>query len=67
MRVNEYTISDFICPECGRSFPLPRQKSKRREKGHIKDLYCPFCKKYVKTFEERDIDFYASINGKRYY
>ena len=67
MKTNRYTISNFICPDCGKAFPLPRPKARRREKGHVKDLYCPFCKKKVKTTELRDIDYYVSFNKKKYY
>lgn len=38
-------ISDFICPECGLDFPLPRIHGKQRKNGHIKDIYCPKCDK----------------------
>jgi len=40
------TIEYYICPECGLKFPIPRQK--RREKGHIKDLWCVNCRKVQK-------------------
>jgi len=48
-----YTINYFVCPECGHEIPLPRRKSKVRERGHIKDLYCPWCGKVQKTKEIR--------------
>lgn len=67
MRVNKYEISNFICSECGNSFPLPRQKSWRREKGHIKDLWCPFCKKKVKTIEIRPRDSFKTMSGEVLY
>lgn len=53
--------SDMICPECGRNFPIIRAASKTREKGHIKDLYCPFCKKDQKFREIRSIDFIKEV------
>ena len=37
--------STFVCPECDTEIPLPREHCTQREKGHIKDLYCPKCKK----------------------
>lgn len=46
-----YTISNFKCPVCGNMIPLPRTKAKPRERGHIKDLYCPWCKEVRKTKE----------------
>jgi hypothetical protein len=57
MRRN-YTISYFICPECGKALPLPRNKCSKRKKNHIKDLYCVYCKKIVKTVEIRENDHY---------
>lgn len=36
-------ITYFQCPECLLEFPIPRKKERRREKGHIKDIYCPKC------------------------
>ena len=54
MRVKKYTISNFICNECGAVIPLPRPTSLRREKNHQKDLYCYKCKKIVKTTEVKN-------------
>ena len=48
-----FTISDFVCPECGHIIPIPRKNSQRRENGHIKDLYCPWCDKIQKMTEYR--------------
>ena len=56
MKAKHFTISYFICPECGKSFPLPRSKSMRRSKGHIKTLYCVFCNKETDAIELRDCD-----------
>ena len=52
----KYTISDFYCKKCGTNMPLPRVK-RQREKGHIKDLYCPVCKCIRKFVEIRGFDF----------
>lgn len=35
MRENRYEISNFVCPECGGTFPLPRGNNHKREKGHV--------------------------------
>ena len=45
------TIEYYICPECGFEFPIPRER--RREKGHIKDLWCPICKVEQKMVKEQ--------------
>lgn len=60
---SKFEISKFVCPKCKNAFPLPRPQSRRRECGHIKDLYCPFCRKIVKTREIRAIDYYEFYEG----
>lgn len=67
MRANKFVISNFICPGCGKAFPLPRAKSMKREKGHVKDLWCPFCKDVVKTLEIRPKDMYVTMTGDVFY
>ena len=57
MKIKNMNKSDMICPECGKKFPIIRIASKTREKNHIKDLYCPYCKKEQKFLEVRSIDF----------
>lgn len=37
-------LSMLICPECGKSFPIMRNHGQRRERGHVKDIWCPYCK-----------------------
>lgn len=67
MRSNKFDISTFICPECGGKFPLPRSRSNRREKGHHKKLWCPFCKQEVNTYEIRYKDIFIEKNGQVIY
>lgn len=67
MRKRNYNISYFICPDCGKSLPLPRLKSCKRNKGHIKDLFCVYCNKMVKTTEVRSGDFYVKNDGNIIY
>lgn len=43
-RNNIYRSSRFVGVECGTIIPLPRM-NRQREKGHIKDLWCPVCGK----------------------
>ena len=43
--------SSLKCRECGGTFPIMRQRGHMREKGHIKDMWCPYCKKEVKFVE----------------
>lgn len=67
MKRQKYVISYFICPDCGNTLPLPRKKSKKRDKGHIKDLFCVFCGDVVKTTEVRSGDAYVKDDGNVIY
>ena len=59
-----HTISNFVCGECGMVMPLPRKHCYQREKGHIKDIYCPVCKD-VKKFQEIGYkEFYRNMEGE---
>ena len=46
-----FTISKFECPDCENEMYVSRQLSKQREDGHIKDLWCPYCKEIKKMKE----------------
>ena len=59
-------LSTFICPICNNTFPLMRRRSKQRERGHIKDIYCPFCHKVQKFTEVRRRDCFT-VNGNVIY
>ena len=55
--LRSYTvISDLICSECGNLFRIPRHADKLKEKYHIKDIYCPVCKKVTKHVEVKNLD-----------
>ena len=63
MKAHKYFISQFFCTECGREgIPLPRPESKKRESGHLKTLYCSFCKKETNFVEVREHSSYTSSN-----
>ena len=50
----EMESSDFFCTQCGnKSYSLFRKKSKQREPGHLKKLYCPTCMKEYNHVEIR--------------
>ena len=66
MRSHEFTISDFICPKCNHKQSLPRKKGKQREKGHIKNIYCPFCKEKTQHVEIRAFDSELEIIGENH-
>lgn len=61
----EYTISQFVCPVCGGIMPLPRRSKKPRENGHIKDLYCPWCKEVRKFMEYKSGQPIRNMDGEK--
>ena len=56
--IHKTKISNFYCTElgCNYSIPLPRSR-KQREKGHVKDVWCPKCKRVTPHVEVRACDF----------
>lgn len=64
MQANRFEISQFKCKECGSMFPLPRAKARKRKEGHIKDLWCPFCKQKVKTIEYKPNTIYKTMSNE---
>lgn len=62
---NRHTsISSLICPCCKNIFPIPRIKGKYREKGHVKTIWCPFCKEERNMKEKREMDIYENYFGE---
>lgn len=59
--MRQISISDFYCKSCNNKISLPRLKHGQREKLHIKNIYCPFCKKQQKFYEVRFFEDYESI------
>ena len=57
-------INQFYCSECGFKMELPRQKSKKRETGHLKRLYCCRCKQEI-NFVECNNTSYSYIDYLR--
>lgn len=51
MKKQEMVISNLKCQECGNILTVPRKRAKQREDGHIKHMFCPYCKD-IKPFEE---------------
>lgn len=45
MKKQPMTERWFKCPECGAVFRAFKSSAKRTSAGHVKDLYCPWCKK----------------------
>lgn len=48
-------VHEFYCTKCGkRGIPIVRQASHFREKGHLKKLYCIYCREEVNHVECRN-------------
>jgi len=43
--------SKLICEECGTEMLIPRKRGQRREKGHVKHMYCYKCKETTAFIE----------------
>ena len=58
---NHFLINDFYCTKCGKKgLSIPRTFGHYREAGHLKKLYCPYCKKEQNHVEIRS--FYSNYN-----
>ena len=64
MRRLHYVISNFVCQECDTVFPFPRCHGRQREHGHIKDIWCPGCKKETKFREIKYKENYKTLEGE---
>ena len=55
----ETTTSDFYCVQCGnKGIPIARKVGSQREAGHLKKLYCIYCKEEVNHAEVRPFGAY---------
>ena len=73
MKTNALSSSEFYCTKCGhKGMPIMRPKGQQREPGHLKKLYCLFCKEEVNHVEIREIggytyeDFLEEFNSGRF-
>jgi len=57
MKKRQMVLSNFICMECGKNFPIMRPVGRQRERHHIKDIWCPFCGRVQKFMEIRYCDW----------
>lgn len=52
-------ISDFYCVCCGnKGIPIPRKYNKSHESGHLKKIYCMYCKTETNHAEIRPFGHY---------
>lgn len=48
---NDAEIAFYQCSECKKILSIPRQRGRRREAGHLKTMWCPFCNDGREFFE----------------
>lgn len=41
----------LLCPECKKRFKIWRKTSKQKKKGHVKHMFCPYCRQTVGFIE----------------
>lgn len=46
------------CSECGNKVKIWRKMNKQKSIGHVKHMWCPYCKDYVGFFELKDDNGY---------
>lgn len=63
MKRRNFVISEFHCTECELIIPLPRIHGRQREKGHVKDIWCPKCQRKMKFREVRYKELYKTMAG----
>ena len=56
MKQVPYKPTELVCLKCGNVMTILRKSLKQKKVGHIKDMYCPYCKEQVKFFEVRDVN-----------
>lgn len=55
MKRTSRTMHRFFCTNCGREgLPLARKTGHQHQKGHLKNLYCPWCKGEYNHWECHD-------------
>lgn len=55
MKRQKMTMSTLYCETCNHPFTIARRTARQREPGHMKHMYCAFCKKkkgFIETKEE---------------
>ena len=60
MAKNKLTsASEFYCIKCGKKgIPIPRKKGAEREAGHLKRIYCIYCKQEWNHIECKPFSHY---------
>lgn len=63
VRGRHFSISQFKCTQCSREgIPISRKQSNQRESGHLKKIYCLYCREETNHEEIRDFDYCGREN-----
>lgn len=46
-------VSYMFCERCRRAVPIQRQPGRLRKRGHVKTMWCPWCKRVTRHRENR--------------
>ena len=61
--MSNITVSNMYCTQCGKkNIPIPRNKGKEREPGHLKQMYCIHCKKKTNMVEVKEFGSGYTVN-----
>jgi len=66
--MKNFEQSEFYCVKCGkRGMPCFRNKGQKREKGHLKKLYCIYCNDTINHIEIKPDERYSFEDFKMEY
>ncbi len=51
-RSGMHDVSTLVCVKCGFPMYVPRPRCRRRQRGHVKTMWCPRCKAETDHEEE---------------
>lgn len=57
MKKQIFVISHLKCSKCNNIVTVPRKRSKLREDGHTKHMYCPFCQEITPFEENKELNY----------
>lgn len=46
-----FVLTNLKCGNCERTMMIPRRIGRQKQKGHIKDMWCPYCNTMSKFVE----------------
>lgn len=65
-RAKHISLEEYECPDCGYIWPIYRSKSRMRERGHLKRIYCVQCRE-EKNFKKREYVTATSLEKQTKY